>query len=169
MAETSATYTIKTCDKCEDGYIYFEKDGRDYVAECDCLKHEKEQRRLHNLFKSAKVPERYIDKSLDNFIQFRQPEAFKTAKSFLQKWDEIKKTGRGIIFVGDVGTGKTHLSFAVFNDLVRRGVNGLAVTVPDLMDDIRPRSEEKQSEQIETLKEIDLLLLDDLGRMTSIS
>ena len=162
MTETSPTHTPKTCN-CDKGHIFFERDGVEYVAECDCLKRDKEQKKLHDLFRSAKVPERYIDKSLDNFIQFRQPDAYKTAKTFLEKWPDIKKAGRGICFVGDVGTGKTHLSFAVFNDLVRRGVSGLAVTVPDLMDELRPRSEEKQMEQIETLKTIDILLLDDLG------
>ena len=154
MTETSATYTTKTCN-CENGHIFFERDGVEYVAECECLKRELEQKKLQELFRSAKVPERYIDKSLDNFIQFRQPEAYKTAKTYVDKWAEIKKTGRGICFVGDVGTGKTHLSFAIFNDLVRQGVSGLAVTVPDLMDELRPRSEEKQIGQVEALKTID--------------
>lgn len=166
MAETLAPSTTNLstkCSNCENGHIFFERDGAEYVAECECLKRENEQKKLQELFRSAKVPERYIDKSLDNFIQFKQPEAYKTAKTFLQKWDEVKAKGRGIIFVGDVGTGKTHLSFAVFNDLVRRGVSGLAVTVPDLMDELRPRSEEKQIEQLEALKTVEILLLDDLG------
>lgn len=162
MAETLATYTPKTCN-CDNGHVFFERDGTGYVAECACRVREKEQKRLRDLFRSANVPERYTDKSLENFIQFRQPDAFKTTSTFLQKWDEAKKTGRGLIFVGDVGTGKTHLSFAVFNELVRRGVKGLAVTVPDLMDELRPRSEEKQIEQLEALKTVDILLLDDLG------
>ena len=42
----------------------------------------------------------------------------------------------------------------------------MAATVPDLMDDLRPKhgeTSDRQMKQIETLKTIDLLLLDDLG------
>ena len=165
MAETLATST--TCPKCNgEKHIFFERDGAPYAAPCECLKREIEQKRLHELIRSARVPERYINKTLANFIQFRQPEAFKVAKLFTENWNAIKNQGRGIIFVGDVGTGKTHLSFAVFNELIRQGINGLAVTVPDLMDDLKPRrndSTERQAAQIEALKTVDLLLLDDLG------
>lgn len=165
MTETSATYT--TCQKCKgEKHIFFERDGTQYAAECECLKWEIEQKRLHDLIRSARVPERYINKTLDSFIQFRQPEAHKIAKLYTSNWGAIRKQGRGIIFVGDVGTGKTHLSFSVFNELIRQNVSGLAVTVPDLMDDLRPRKgalSERQDEQIEALKTVDLLLLDDLG------
>jgi len=162
MTETSATYTTNHCN-CDDGHIFFERDGINYAAECECLKRKREATRLFSLFRSAKVPERYLDKSLENFIRVRQPGAHRVAETYLHNWETIKLSGQGLVFVGGVGTGKTHLSFAVFNKLIELGVSGLAVTVPDLMDELRPRAEEKQSKQVEVLKTIDLLLLDDLG------
>lgn len=159
--------TTSDCPKCHGAkHIFFERDGIEYAAECECLKRESEQKRLQELFRSAKVPARYMDKTLDNYVPFRQPKAHKIAKAYLANWNATRFHGRGLLFVGDVGTGKTHLSFAVFNDLIRRGVSGLAVTVPDLMDDLRPKKGEtsdRQAEQIDALKEAELLLLDDLG------
>ena len=87
-------------------------------------------------------------------------------QEYLQNWEAVKHSGAGLILVGDVGSGKTHLAFASLRELLKRGVVGLASTVPDLMDDLRPRkgeTTEKQFKQIETLKNIDLLLMDDLG------
>lgn len=166
MAETLAPYTTD-CPKCHgEKHIFFEKDGSQYAAECDCLKRDREKKRLAQLFRSARIPLRYTEKNLENFNQFKQPKAHKMAQAYLENWQHMQKSGQGILFVGDVGTGKTHLAFAILNALIRKGVNGLATTVPDLMDDLRPKRDEtteRQAEQIEALKTVDLLLLDDLG------
>jgi DNA replication protein DnaC len=168
MAETLALYTTdEVCPKCKGEKGFHEIiDGCEYWVICDCVKREQEQKKLLELFNSAKIPKRYMSKNLDSFDKFRQPKAFKLAQNYLHGWYSMKREGKGLIFVGDVGTGKSHLAFALLLELLRRGITGMAATVPDLMDDLRPKrgeTTEKQIAQIETLKNIDLLLLDDLG------
>ena len=169
MAETLAPYTTdeSVCPKCK-GAGGFDKiiNGLNYWIICECRNRQQEQKKLLQLFDSAKIPKRYMFKRLDNFDRSRQPKAFKKAEDYLQNWDELSRAGKGLLFVGDVGTGKTHLAYAVMLELLRRGVKGMAATVPDLMDDLRLKrgeTTEKQLVQINTLKTIDLLLLDDLG------
>lgn len=148
------------CEKCRDvGYI----DLGDSVTECECLIRGREKDRMERLFESAKIPARYRDKTLDNFDATLQPRAHKIATEYVKTWP--KKDGESLFFAGPVSTGKTHLARAILSGLIRRhGVTALAVTVPSLMDDLRPgASEEFKAEQIQTLKTVPLLLLDDLG------
>ncbi|MBT9167754.1 MAG: DNA replication protein DnaC [Syntrophomonadaceae bacterium] len=166
MGETLATYTID-CTQCygEKGYLQL-VNGHEYWITCECYKQAQEKKQLLDLFKSARVPKRYMHKTLDNFNQSRQPKAFNIVETYLKNWDAIRHNGGGLIFVGDVGSGKTHLAFALLGEILKKGAKGLAATVPDLMDDLRPKKGEttdKQESQIETLKKIDFVVLDDLG------
>lgn len=169
MAEILAPYTTdKVCPECkgEKGFIIKDPQGLEFWKPCECYKREQTERLLQQLFSSAKIPVRYRNKSLANFNQLRQPKAFKGVQEYLRNWQAVRHSGHGVIFSGDVGTGKTHLAYALLLELLKEGVTGLATTVPDLMDDLRPKkgeTSERQSRQIETLKTVDLLLLDDLG------
>lgn len=116
MAETLAPYTTdeSVCPKCK-GAGGFDRiiNGLDFWIICECRNRQQEQKKLLQLFDSAKIPKRYMFKSLDNFDRSRQPKAFKKAEDYLQNWDGLSRAGKGLIFAGDVGTGKTHLAYAV--------------------------------------------------------
>jgi len=115
---------------------------------------------VDKLFKSARIPKRYQDKTLDNFDQSWQQKAYDYAVDYIKNWEENSDNGHSIFFVGDVGTGKSHLAYAILNKLIEKGVPGMAASVPDLLDDLRGKED---NGAIEALKEIDLLVLDDLG------
>lgn len=156
-ARNSSTNTTD-CPTCRDtGHI--ETTGG--WAECACNLRKREAGRIEQLFASAKIPVRYRDKTLDNFDIPWQPVAHKIAVEYVKTWP--KEQGESLFFVGPVGTGKSHLARAILSTMIRRhGISGLAATVPNLMDDLRPGDEDK-GEQIELLKRVPLLVLDDLG------
>lgn len=64
-----------------------------------------------------------------------------------------------------MGTGKSHLARAILLEMIQKHkISGLTVTVPNLMDDLRPGADEdRREEKLQTLKNIPLLVLDDLG------
>lgn len=86
--------------------------------------------------------------------------AFNAAQSFarsLQGW---------LLLMGSYGVGKTHLAAAVANFAVSMGVPTLFLTVPDLLDWLRyayDAPEESFETRFEDLRNIQLLVLDDLG------
>ena len=76
-----------------------------------------------------------------------------------------------LVLLGGYGAGKTHLAAAIANQRVKLGHPVLFVVVPDLLDYLRatfsPSSDAGLDERMETIREIPLLILDDLGAHNS--
>jgi DNA replication protein DnaC len=76
-----------------------------------------------------------------------------------------------LVLLGGYGAGKTHLAAAIANYRVALGHPVLFVVVPDLLDYLRatfsPNSDTGLDERMETIREIPLLILDDLGAHNS--
>jgi DNA replication protein DnaC len=71
-----------------------------------------------------------------------------------------------LLFTGGYGCGKTHLAAAIANAVVSAGIPTLFLTVPDLLDWLRFSYNSPEStfeERFDEIRNIDLLVLDDLG------
>jgi DNA replication protein DnaC len=108
--------------------------------------------------------------ALDNYdhqLSKSAEKAFAKAMDYIMRWKENREEGRGLYFCGDVGTGKTHLAVAVMNELMtRKRVPSLFVTVPELLDNMRGAYNDPGrdiDDWMDSVKNADLLLLDDLG------
>jgi len=129
---------------------------------CLCREQGIQQARLERLFRECRIPVRFQCKTLDLTDRSLCPKGFGVANAYVRDWEQNRKAGRGLMLVGPVGCGKSHLLYAVLQELVRRGVSGFGQTVPDLLDELRP-GRGYADEKILLLRGIDLLLLDDLG------
>lgn len=73
----------------------------------------------------------------------------------------------GFVFSGSPGTGKNHLAAAIANHLMQSGKSVLIVTVSELMikfrDTYRKDSSVTESQLIDDLCRVDLLILDEIG------
>ena len=71
-----------------------------------------------------------------------------------------------LLLMGKNGCGKTHLAAAIANKAVEQGVQAVLLTVPDLLDWIRfsySTPDSSFEERFNEIRNIDLLILDDLG------
>lgn len=72
-----------------------------------------------------------------------------------------------LVLFGDCGCGKTHLAAAIANKALQRNYNVIFAVVPDLLDHLRstfaPDSSVAYDERFETIREVPVLVLDDLG------
>ena len=72
-----------------------------------------------------------------------------------------------LVFLGANGCGKTHLAAAIANRRLAEGESVCFATVPDLLDELRstfaPDSQLRFDDVLRRLREVDLLVLDDLG------
>ncbi len=72
-----------------------------------------------------------------------------------------------LVFIGDYGSGKTHLAAAIGNYRQELGFQTIFVSVPDLLDHLRaafsPTSPTSLDRRFEEVRSAPLLILDDLG------
>lgn len=146
-----------------------------HLEVCDCRKkmlaNEKFQRlyELSNVesfkgmtFATFNIHGRSGKKSKDNTLEV----AFNTAKNYgehLSGW---------LLLMGSFGSGKTHLAAAVANHAIANGKATIFLTVPDLLDWLRytfQKSGSSYEERFEEIRNIDFLILDDLGTQNTTS
>src|SRR5690606_16756155 len=131
--------------------------------QCRCMDYRDQVRRLTGLFGSARIPRRYLGRLLRDLDPDRHPRAMQAARAFVRDWERVQAEGRWLFLSGPVGTGKTALAYAILQELLAQGVVGLAETVPELMDHLRPGRDDQAADRLEMCKTVDLLVLDDIG------
>jgi DNA replication protein DnaC len=122
---------------------------------------------------AARIPERYKRCTLDTFDPAYKGAdsslgmALLTARKFADAYP-VDTAGRGLMFVGTVGLGKTHLAVGVLHRLVReRGRRGLFCDYRELLKNIQNSyNPQVHTTELELLKPVfaaEVLVLDDLG------
>lgn len=135
---------------------------------CECQAAEREQRRLA----AAKIPQRYRECSLDDYEIYHGADrslsrALQTARKFVEAYP-VDTAGKGLLFTGSIGVGKTHLAVGVLRRLVNeRGVRGLFCDYRELLKNIQNSyNPQVHTTELELLKPVfaaEVLVLDDLG------
>lgn len=90
------------------------------------------------------------------------PKISEIARNYVDNFDEMKKRGKGLLFFGSVGTGKTFISACIANALIDKGNACLVTNFARLVNTISGMYEGKQ-EYIDSLNRYDLLVIDDLA------
>ncbi len=119
---------------------------------------------------AAGIPLRFRDRTLSSYqVQSdAQQLALDFAKEYAQAFEEVQKTGRGAVFVGRPGTGKTHLAVGIGLYAMRKfHARVLFMTVQRAIRSIKDTwvkgAQQTESEAIAILTEPDLLILDEVG------
>lgn len=116
--------------------------------------------------KTALIPTRFVEKSLDNFAvkDAWQAQAKAKVKNYIDNLEQYADQGRSLIFLGNVGTGKTHLAVSLLKAFLQKGGSGVFLSVSDLILDIRDSwGKGSAREKIELYASADLLVLDEVG------
>ena len=151
------------CPKCMKTKINKQLKERDKQAAL-----EREQRRWAAKIGSAAIPERFKDRTLDSYVAKTsgQKKALAFAKEYAENFDQVIKTGRSAIFVGKVGTGKTHLAVGIALSIMQQQRSPVFVTVQRLIRKVKDSwrtKEETESDVIDAFASPDLLILDEVG------
>ena len=129
---------------------------------------EREQRRWAAKIGSAAIPERFKNRTLDSYVAKTsgQKKALAFAREYAENFDQVIKTGRSAVFVGKVGTGKTHLAVGIALSIMQQQKSPVFVTVQRLIRRVKDSwrtKEETETEVINAFALPDLLILDEVG------
>jgi len=133
------------------------------AAICDCRRTNGASRSLD----AARIPPRFRECNFHNYYPKNDSQFF--AHSFASRLvDEYPAVDSGLLFMGPVGVGKTHLAIAVLKDLlIRKGVTSLFYESGSLLkaiqDSYNPVSQTSEMRVLAPVFQAEVLVLDELG------
>lgn len=98
------------------------------------------------------------------FINDDQANAYvsEIARRYVSNFPKMLEKGKGLLFHGNVGSGKTYIAACIANALIDKGYPCLVTNFPRLINTISGMYEGKQ-QYIDGLNKFDLLVIDDLA------
>lgn len=144
------------------------------LVPCICRQNETTQAARYRLYQLSNL-EAFKTMSFASFsVQGRlglADEQIRSLQYALSQAQQFAANPRGwLLLMGSYGCGKTHLAAAVANTCVEFGMQTIFLTVPDLLDWLRysyDATDDTFERRFEELKNINLLVLDDLGAHNS--
>jgi DNA replication protein DnaC len=115
---------------------------------------------------SAVIPRRYRDVAFERPpVTEIDPQIVTATRRFADTIDQKLDAGRGLWFMGPVGTGKTTLAMLVSKAALKAGRSVAIYSLPRLLNEIRDthRAERSHVDLLDRLTAIDLLHIDDVG------
>jgi DNA replication protein DnaC len=131
---------------------------------CDCRTQEDSRK----FIESAHIPRRYDACSLQNYYPVQgngsQLKAFNYAFRLVREYPSVD---RGLLLMGTVGVGKTHLSVAILRGLIEKGVPCLfyesGALLKEIQDSYNHISKTSELRVLAPVYQTEVLVLDELG------
>jgi DNA replication protein DnaC len=150
-------------DLCDgSGFMY--DDATNTAFDCRCRPQRVAQAKARSL--SAVIPRRYRDVAFERPpVTDIDPQVVAATRRFAARIDEHLDAGRGLWFMGPVGTGKTTLAMLVSKAALSAGRSVAIYSLPRLLNEIRDghRAERSHVDLLDRLTAVDLLHVDDVG------
>lgn len=154
-----------TCDKLE-----IEKDAARQRERDEAERAERQQEARERVAWRAGIESRFLGADLPSWqaVTLAEKKAADFARRYVDSFPAIKTQGRSAAFVGNPGTGKTHLACAIAQELLRQEYDVVYSTVQRLMRRIkatweRETREETEAEALAVFSTADLLIVDEVG------
>lgn len=162
----------KSCGKRVDGELFdlgFTKFIPRIKCECE-IKRDKENAereiltRISSLKRDCFSSPNQHQYSFERFLN-EKGQAYKVAYNYAKSFEQMKEDNVGLLFYGDVGSGKTYLACAIANELIeRKQVKVKIMNLSEVINQIQKSAFKLDSNEIiSNLSNIPLLILDDLG------
>lgn len=128
---------------------------------------EAEQKRLDQMYrindyKRAGFPDKELRKCTFAHDDSKESKASRAAHNYVEHFAEFRKAGKGLMFYGSVGTGKTFIAACIANALIDNLHPCLVTNFSRIINTLQGMYEGKQT-YIDSLNRYELLVIDDLA------
>lgn len=125
--------------------------------------YEDERRKIDRLKQLSLLDAKYKDVRFSTCqINLENERAFRIAKRYVDNFQEMYEHSQGMLFWGNVGTGKSYIAAAIANELMERMQPVIMTSFVKLLENTK-RSDTDDGECIKRLNRAKLLIVDDLG------
>ena len=162
----------KTCHERKDGEVKSLMDMKFIFknnCKCDRERFEKQKQRekeqeIERLKRSCFISMSQWAYTFDNY-KGETDKSYTIAKNYVKEYEQMKKENIGLLFCGTVGSGKTYLACSIANALIeeymiRVKIRNFAQIINDLQ---KSGFDLDKNDYIESLTNVSVLILDDLG------
>jgi DNA replication protein DnaC len=149
--------------RCDGSGLLYDEDSNT-AYDCRCRPQIIALRKARSL--SAVIPRRYRDVAFDRPpVTDIDPQIVAATRRFADGIERQLDAGRGLWFMGPVGTGKTTLAMLVAKAALKAGRSVAIYSLPRLLNEIRDthRAERSHVDLLDRLTAVDLLHIDDVG------
>jgi DNA replication protein DnaC len=129
---------------------------------CQCRK-----RKSHTtILEKVRLPKRYTDCHFHSYkiLNPSQDRAFRYASRLTMEYPAVE---RGLLFMGTVGVGKTHLAVSILKGLTERGFSCLfyefGALLKEIQDSYNPVSQTSELKVLSPVLDAEILVLDEIG------
>lgn len=161
------------CEKCGgSGFLlYKNENGQDVAKECECRARMVTEARM----RKSGIGDAFLSKTIEGFVT-KENDTLKNAKRMASSYVEHfiereREPNNSVMFLGNPGSGKTHLSLAIGNELMRDyGVSCLYMPYRETMTKLKQlatNDKYKYEEEMYKLTTARLLIVDDLYKGTT--
>ena len=146
------------------GYIYLPKVvGQTLQFRYKPCRYKINQDKKYAFSKNVKyysLPDSYVEASWDNVDKrlVGRKEVILWLNNFI-----AQPSFKGLYLTGNFGCGKTYLVVATFNELAKKGIKSAVIFWPEFIRNLKSSFADDYEDKIEYIKNVPLLLIDDLG------
>lgn len=162
----------KFLDIDESSSLYEKYKGHPVAVVCKCRKEREEAEKqrqkqietemLIEKFRKEGITDRNYLRYTFDFDDNKNPEISRVCKKYTDNFSEMYKQGFGLIFCGQVGTGKTFYAGCIANEIISQARSVLMTNIPSLITKLGFNQEEKNY-ILNKISCVSLLVIDDLG------
>ena len=152
------------------------EETQEFIAPCVCRcereKTEAEERRrkaqedmalIEKLKSRSLMDEKFKSQTFESFRTTRDnAKVLRLCKRYADGFDEMIQKNQGLLFYGDVGTGKTFSAACIANALLSRKIPVVMTSFVKLLENVQ-NFKEDEDKLISRLNKAKLLIIDDLG------
>lgn len=96
------------------------------------------------------------------FAESDDSEGLRKGRNYAKHFVEMRRLGKGLLFYGPVGTGKSHIAACIANEVVNQGYLCKMTNISTMVNELQA-SFDGRAEYIYNLQKYDLLIIDDFG------